>query len=87
MDPGSVQPSASLPVWPQEELVQGSGGYIGKDGRGSKFCDPNSAVGSRSEVKDFNYILFHFTSVLYNILFVLGNPKPLFDFPSYKQMA
>lgn len=44
-------------------------------------------MGSKSEVKGFEYILFHFTSVLYNILLVLGNPKPLFDFPSYKQIT
>lgn len=74
-------------MWPQKGHAQGIGGYIWKYRPDSKFCDPNSAVGSESEVKDFKYILFHFTSVLYKILFVLGNPKPLFDFPSYKEIA
>lgn len=40
-----------------------------------KVCDPNSAMGSKSKVKDFECILFHFTAVLYNILLILVNPK------------
>ena len=42
---------------------------------GAQGCDPNSAMGSKSEVKDVEPILFHFTYLLCNMLLILVNPK------------
>lgn len=40
-------------------------------------CDPNSAMGSKSEVKDVEAILFHFTYLLCNMLLILGKSQTM----------
>lgn len=80
--------SASRPEGPKEERRLGEelGDHLER-WTWAQSCDPNSAMGSKSEVKDVEAILFHFTYLLCNMLLILVNPKLWFWFPISKQIT
>ena len=87
VDSGSAHYSASRPESPKEERLGEELGDHLERWTWARSCDPDSAMGSKSEGKDVEAILFRFTHLLCNMLLILVNPKLWFWFPISKQIA